>query len=141
MQIVHLRLPHSNFFCPVTGQQITGEGLYEPSPALMGVWHCELIDEPEIFDPLLEGEWEGYCAGIGSGGDEDVEEAVEEDFDEDGELDVEAFLSRIENENWVCFAITTTEFACGPVDSTMWFVMDMNYDLEEGEEEEMRTET
>ena len=111
MQIIQLELDHDNFFCPVNGQRITGSQSYEASPAQLGMWVDLVIDEPEINSPELEAKWQHY-----------VEQLAEDDFTVMAE-----FFEAIDLPNHVCFEITTSGMACGPVSSTAWFVIDMDY--------------
>ena len=69
MQIIQLEVDHDNFFCPVTGQRITGSQSYEASPAQLGMWVDLVIDEPEINSPELDAKWQHY-----------VEQLAEDDF-------------------------------------------------------------
>ena len=111
MVIIQLDLSHDHFFCPVTGQRITGPQTYEASPAQAGMWIGEIIDDPEITSPELEAKWKHYEAHVS---------------EEDG-IEIEAFLESVELPNHVCFEITTSGIACGPCSSTVWYVIDMDY--------------
>ena len=64
MQIIDLNLSHNNFYCPATGHHIVGPQHYEPSPALVGMWHCEVLEEPEIYDSDLETSYKKYLKQI-----------------------------------------------------------------------------
>ncbi len=44
---------------------------------------------------------------------------------EEVDLDVAAFLERVEQPGWVAFEITTCGMACGPVWETTWTVLDL----------------
>jgi len=50
MQIVRLILDHINFFCPATGERITGGGLSanDEARSLVGYWIDCLFDEPHF---------------------------------------------------------------------------------------------
>ena len=113
MQIIQLELSHDHFFCPATGKRITGPNSYEASPAQVGMWISEIMESPEIADPALESQWNRY-----------VEALAEDDF-----IEVEGFLQSLEMPNHVCFEITTSGMACGPCSSTVWYVIDMDYDM------------
>ena len=102
MQIIELDLSHSNFFCPATGQRITGEVSHAPSPALAGMWHAEVPEEPELFHPELEALWNAYVARIAENGDED------------DSPDIPESLSGVGIGSLVCFQITTTELTTTP---------------------------
>jgi hypothetical protein len=110
MQIIQLELSHDNFFCPATGQRITGPQSYEASPAQVGMWIGEIITEPEIASPELDAQWTRY----------------EEQLSDDGGVDIENFLRSLNMPNHVCFEITTSGMACGPVSSSVWYVINMD---------------
>ena len=116
MQLVQLDLQHNNFFCPVTGHHIVSSEHYEPSPALVGMWHFEVLEEPCFFNDELEKAWDSYW----------------NDLDEDDLPDVPEFLEKIKDDypNWVCFEITTRGMACGPTCEVVWYVINMDYKLE-----------
>ena len=111
MEIIQLELSHDNFFCPVTGQRITGPESYEASPAQAGMWIGMLITEPEIASPELEAQWKRY----------------EDRLSEDDGVEIEAFLQSVELPSHICFEITTSGMACGPTSSTAWYVIDMDH--------------
>ena len=98
MQLIETHLGHFNFFCPATGQQVLGDDLFEPSPATVGVWIDEMVEEPSTSATQcsLPGT---YLAGL--------------DEDEDW-VDLPVFLRGVEEPNWVTFAITTSGMACRP---------------------------
>lgn len=116
MQIIKLDLSHHNFFCPVTGQRITSYNSYQPSPALAAMWHSEIVDMPEIYNAKLEKAWEKYS------------EKVEQDNDY---LEVADFIVSNSIDNLICFEFTTHGMACGPVSSTVWYVIDMDYEADD----------
>ena len=111
MQIVELALEHPNFFCPITGKRITGDEEYNRSPAQIGLFISEVPDDPEIYDPSLQSQWDAYLAKV----------EASDDF-----LSIADFLRGINNSGWVAFAITTSGIACGPVSSTAWYVFNVN---------------
>ena len=113
MQLIKAHLNHFNFFCPATGQQILGDEVFEPSPATVGVWIDEMVEEPQHLSDAMQPAWDTYLAGL----DE------EEDW-----VDLPVFLRGVEEPNWVTFAITTSGMACGPVSSTVYVVIDMDHD-------------
>ena len=113
MQIIELELSQDSFFCPVTGHHIQGAQHFEPSPAMVAGWHSEIIDEPLALEDPVKDPWDAYV--------KKVDEA-------DEGYDIKEFLRGIKNENLVCFEITTGGMACGPVWSTVWFVIDFNYE-------------
>jgi hypothetical protein len=112
MQIVKLCLDHQNFHCPVTGQRITSDETYEPSPAMVFMYLDE-IGEFQDIDPDLQ----------------EVFDEVESEFGDElwpDELFAK-FCDRIQSEGLVCFEIATHGMACGPVSSTVRIGIDMNY--------------
>ena len=119
MQIIKLDLSHNNFFCPVSGQQIVSKNSYQPSPAMAAMWHSEIVDLPEIYNSELEQAWVKYV------------EKVETD---DDYLDVAEFIESNSIGSLVCFEITTHGMACGPISSTVWYVIDMDHDADEASE-------
>jgi hypothetical protein len=114
MKIIDIHLDHHNFFCPVTGAQITSDDAYEPSPAQVGMFHYEVPEEPEIHDPSLQALWDTYVAKT-------------------EDLDLDEFLDSVDHPTWVAYKITTSGMACGPVSSTWIIVIDMNYEADEDE--------
>ncbi|UAM97279.1 hypothetical protein K8354_13245 [Polaribacter litorisediminis] len=106
------------FFCPVTGQQILFEDDFKPSPAT--IFHY--LDFDNGFFPYAN-DWIKTLL---------TEQGVE--FDDEMWVDVDDFNSLMEKlntieetENHICFAITETGMACGPVSSTGYICIDMCY--------------
>jgi len=122
MQLIKLDLQHNNFFCPATGHHIVGPEHYVPSPAMVGMWHFEVLEDPCFFDDNLQEAWDTYW----------------NDLDEDDLPDVPEFLEKMEasekggdiSPNWVCFEITTRGMACGPTCEVVWYLIDMDYQEE-----------
>ena len=112
MQIVELELSHFTFYCPVTGRQICGVevGMDESVPSLMGFWEDEFLDKPIINNPELKIDWDKYYKST------DRRELS------DG---FEKFLRSISAPQWLVYKITTYGMACGPMSSTVWFVIKM----------------
>jgi hypothetical protein len=110
MQILALELSHCNLFCPVTGQLISAPGVYQASPAQMGLWLGGL-QEQEIRCAKLQGAWENY---------------VRQHAAETG-IYLHAFLQSIELPNYACFAITASGISSGHYSSAVWYVFDMDY--------------
>lgn len=120
MQNVQLQLDHSSFYCPVTGQLISSDEVFQASPATVFTY----IDEAGEFEqivPELHEIWERVEA-----------EASDDDFAEDL---FEKFAKEIDDDAIVCFAITTFGMACGPVSSTVRIAINMNY-IDESQDEE-----
>jgi hypothetical protein len=112
MQTVKLQLDHSNFYCPVTGQLIVNDEVFQASPATVFTYIDE-VGEFEHILPELNEIWEGVEA---------------ETDDDDFEIDrFEKFVKKIEDGAIVCFEITTFGMSCGPVSSTVRIAINMNY--------------
>lgn len=109
MQTVKLRLDHTNFYCPVTGQLIINEedGQFEETPSLKGYWVNMTPDKPFFVAPELTEAWQEYLSGV----------------DEDDFIEIAEFLASIDKPNWVVFE---TEYLGIPGD-IVWIVIDMNY--------------
>ena len=117
MQIIELTLSHDNFYCPVTGHYIQGPEHFEPSPAMVAGWHSDIMDEPLTLSDTFAPAYNKF-----------VEDLDEDDFVYDENL--ENFLKAIDAENLVCFKLNTSGIACGPVFSTVWFVIDFESQCE-----------
>ena len=113
MQILDLNLSHNNFYCPVTGHRISGPQLYDSSPALVGMWLGDMLEEPEIKDTKLENSYDDYLKQIDK---------------ENGMWDIDEFLGGFENPDFVVFKITTDGVGHYP---TVWFAINMDYEKEE----------
>jgi hypothetical protein len=111
MQIINLNLDRYNFYCPATGAQITSSTTCDGSPATLAIWHDEIISDPTILNKDIEEKWNAYNHSLG----------------EDDWIELEDFLQSLEGENLICFAITTHGVACGPISSTTWYLIDMDY--------------
>jgi hypothetical protein len=125
MNIIELHLDHFDFFCPVTGIQLLGDGQQDQSPALLGIWNQEVIDEPEIYHEPLKKKWKQW---------------LEKQEDHLGlESGIDDFLAAIAEDNWLAFQLDT---GGGLMPETVTLVIDMNYcpptkeenDTEEDEE-------
>lgn len=115
MQIIDLDLSHWNFYCPVTGQKIFGDG-EEPNfpPSLKGLWIGEIPDTPEIKDPTLQAAWDNFI----------------ENFDDESFLepeDINDFLKKYNAPKWVAFYICS-----GPsfINQSAWYIIDMDTEVE-----------
>lgn len=132
MQIVELSLDHYNFFCPATGIQIIGEDYpcNDDAPSLMGYWIDQALDLPYFNSKELEEAWTEFCNDHAK-----KNHGLYPDLD-----DLENFLTGYPAGSWVVFSITTCGIACGPVSMTVWFVIDMNTELVNDEDEEAGSE-
>ncbi len=112
-----------SFYCPMTGELVTGPEHYGPSPATAFL----LGPEAEEFDylaPELEPIWQ------------EVRDAHDEDEQSPWQL-FEEFCRRLDgHENLVLFSLTSSGIACGPVSSTVHVCIDFAYLADEDEEEE-----
>ncbi len=120
MQVIEIEREDNDFFCPVTGLPVFDNRGKPAAPTVRGLWVGEVVDEPFIWDEDLQRCWDEYLASL--------------DEDEDG-IDIQEFLARVEAPGWVAFQISVYGFACGPVWSTSWTVLDLAYHKTEGEDE------
>ena len=118
MQLIKLELNHEYLYCPVTGQLIQDPemGYGDIVESVRGYWIGEIADQPEIKDEKLGKAWEVFC-----------------EANEDASWKVTRFLEEYDASNWVVFELTSYGMACGPVSSTIWYVIDMDRVLEEEE--------
>lgn len=114
MQIIELNLSHDNFYCPVTGQLIQSKEHFDPSPAMVAGWHSDIMEEPLTLSDELASAYEKFVEGM-----------EEDNFINDETL--EDFLKSNDAKNLVCFKINTSGIACGPIFSTVWFVVNFDY--------------
>jgi len=112
MQMVTLDLTHPNFYCPVTGQLITEDGVFEASPATVFIY-LEDEDDFHMITPELE----------------KIFKAIEKEAAQDESADhpVNTFFETFENDSIVCFQITIGGLDYGPLTWTRWIGINMNY--------------
>ena len=120
MQVVHFERWDHRFHCPVTGKAVFSEIGEPQAPTIRGVWVHEVPDEPMALTSDLKMAWDAYLNGLDP-----------DDYD----IDIDAFLSSVEQEGWVAFCITSHGMACGPVSQTIWVVLDLAMEIDEDEEE------
>ena len=109
MQIAAYTSDSYHFYCPVTGQQIVGDGIgYLPSPATKGYWINEIRDEPVIEDDLLTNAWKDWLKSS------DVE---------DGLVGPQDFLKDYPAENWIAFELHME----GMPGDIAWIIIDMSH--------------
>lgn len=119
-----LNLDHFNFFCPATGVHILGdEHCDDSAQSLRAYWVSDAFDEPVIKDPTLVEAWSKFSD----------EFAAKNEGSTAGDKELEQFLKSYREPNWATFEITTCGMSCGPTSSTVWFVIDMNTEVEEDE--------
>ena len=111
MQLIQLEREDWNFFCPTTGQPVFNDTGEPNASTVRGVWCHEVPDEPELLCTELQAQWAAHLA---------IQDAADE------AVDVVAFLNSVDHPGWVAFEITTCGFACGPVSTTTWTVLDLS---------------
>ena len=115
MQLIQLERDDWNFFCPATGEPVFKETGEPNASTVRGFWCHEVPDEPELLCDELQPQWAAHVA---------IQDALD-----DG-VDVVAFLKSVDKPGWVAFEVTSCGFACGPVSSTTWTVLDLNCSAE-----------
>lgn len=141
MQIVKLFHEGNNFHCPITGECILSKDEYGGSPAIIGIWASECLEDPSELSPKIEEYWTAYydrkkffnpnCLDpnfdFGSFKKE-VEHRISKN-NESPHIDMDEFFKEIEGENLVCFKIE--QVSCPPGHCfTMWIAMDLSYSNE-----------
>lgn len=111
MQLIRLEHGHWNFFCPITGAAVYGEGGDITASTFRGGWHHEVPAEPLDLAPELQPAWDSYLAKVDT---------------EEGGIDVAAFLESVDQPAWVAFEVNSYGMACGPVWDTTWTVLDLS---------------
>jgi hypothetical protein len=125
MTLVELWLDHDNLYCPVTGNHILSSEHFSASPATAFVFPVDgddfecITHELKLIEEKVNPE----------GWEDDLEE------EDDGSLEYSSrigrFLKAIEKEpHLLVFKITTSGMACGPVSSTVYVGIDMNFQEE-----------
>jgi hypothetical protein len=116
MHNVELELDHDNFYCPVTGQYIMGDGVIEGFSPSEAVLFCYLneIGDFEYTKPGIKDLFENCL------------KETEDDELEAYDLMIQK-INETESKNLVCFEITTSGMACGPMSTTLKVCFDMNY--------------
>ncbi len=113
MQKINVNLNHDNFYCPVTGIQILSAEEFNPSPALK-IWYN---------DGFIEYLAEDFKLFLSEQGIDTSMEPLEVEYD-----DFENVTTKFNSNEYVLFAITRSGIACGPVSTTTFFLIDMNFD-------------
>jgi hypothetical protein len=112
MQLVRLQLKHSNFYCPVTGQLITGDKVLQASPATLFLC-MEDEDGNEMFAPEFEM----------------IREAIErqgDQYDMSSDL-LNTLFDSMNDESIVFFVITRGGLERGPEARNTFIAINMNY--------------
>ncbi len=128
-------MPTDRMYCPSTDEVIFApyyDEINDGAKAFIASWHGEVLEEPIIEDAKFEAAWNDIYK--------------EWNAEEDPELDIwellEKFLLEYENPDWVVYECTFYGMACGPVKTTVYFVVkadtiiEEDPDLEEEEDEE-----
>ncbi len=121
MQTISVETEAQDFFCPITGIQLCGDSVSDISEdtfaktALVAMLVDELGLEPVYARPAFG---EALAAIQGEQGDDDWLEIVEA-------------LDKMDlADNFVLFEVKTHGFACGPVSSITYFLVDFSYEAE-----------
>jgi len=134
-------MEYDRMYCPSTDEVIFApdyEEINEGAEAFIAYWHGEVLDEPSITDDRLEKAWIEYF--------EKWDELME---NLDAWEAVEKFLSDYENPSWIVYECTFHGMACGPVATTVYYVvkadteieLDPNYDEEATEKDSFEGKT
>jgi hypothetical protein len=111
-------------YCPSTDEVIFApdyEEINENAEAFIAYWHGEVLTEPLITDAKLESAWNEYYKKWEESGEEDLDiwEAVEK------------FFRSYRNSKWKVLECTFHGMACGPVSTTVYFVVKSDTIIEE----------
>lgn len=117
MQLLDLKLKHSNLFSLATGEPISmeNEGLFNTDTSFKGFWHHENMLDPILNDSYLEAAWEDFLEEY---------EAKHQDVPDDEAI--EKFLLAYPKPNWVIYKNTTKEGENGLVTGVVWCVVNLN---------------
>jgi hypothetical protein len=123
MQQIELELREDHvLFCPVTGEQVLFEDDFIPSKAMV---FCYIEDEG-VFQ--FANDWTQNQFSLTSADPEDHYL----DFNK-FHVKLSELKGKKEDQNLVCFSITTSGLACGPNCSIVHFCFDMDYKSDEKE--------
>ena len=126
MQILPLKLNHTSFYCPVTGESLLFSDDYHSSPATL--FQFIAIEGGRLVDPKPEIEvlYNEALEEINKGLYIDYEFKYY-DSNEAKAFEILVYEKLKEENNYVLFEICTTGLACGPTSSTLYIGIDMNY--------------
>ena len=117
MQLVQLALSHLNFYCPATGEQITGaEGTNLDVPSIVAYWEEGFLKTPTTEDQVLKEAWKEYFHKY---------KREHEGEEPEGE-DLLVFLRNYDKPHWVGFELrpwTVDRFGSS---IRIWFVLDLD---------------
>ena len=108
-------MEYDRMYCPSTNEVIFApnyEEIYDGAEAFIAYWHGEVLDEPTITDDNLATAWQNY---------QEIWDELLDEFDV-YEL-VEQFLRDYENPEWIVLECTFHGMACGPVSTTVYYVV------------------
>ena len=112
MQRIPFDMDHPEFFCPITGEQITFEEDFIPSPATVFAW-ISLAEEFEYVNDEFKILYDDYMANP------------------ENDHDFEEFLDDTECHNVVVFEITTGAPAGGLSSCTAYIGIDKDHNVTE----------
>jgi hypothetical protein len=110
-------------YCPSTDEVIFApyyEEINENAEAFIAYWHGEVLDQPSITNEKLKAAWEKYFKNW---------DALNEELDP-FEI-VEKFLKSYKNSKWKVLECAFHGMACGPVSTTVYYVVKADTIIEE----------
>jgi hypothetical protein len=122
-------------YCPSTDEVIFAPGMEEiadNAEALLGYWHHGFINEPHINNEILKAAWDEYFS-----------KNLKDEFPFGYKWEeLRKFFLEYENQEWLTYECDFYGMACGPVTTTVIYVVkadtiievDPDYDEEEAEE-------
>jgi hypothetical protein len=126
MIIYNLDYSEYKILNPVTNEKIVDEECNDDAKSLIAYWLDGYMSEPVINDAKLQEAWEAFA------------ERYEEDNDESPYWEhLYKFLVEYDSSEWIGYEITSYGIACGPICSTMLYVVDKDVVVEEADREEM----
>lgn len=129
MIIYNLDYSEYKIFNPVTNEVIVDEECNDDAISLIASWLDGYMSEPVINDAKLQEAWEAFV------------ERHEEDNGESPYWEhLYKFLEEYENPEWIGYEITSYGIACGPISSTMLYVVDKDVVVEELDSDELDDE-
>jgi hypothetical protein len=115
-------MDRDRIFCPSTDEVIFApdyEEINENAEAFIAYWHGEVLNEPSITDEKLKAAWDEYYEKWKASEDIDIWDSVEK------------FLIDYENPSWKVCECTFHGMACGPISTTVYFVVKADTVIEE----------
>jgi hypothetical protein len=148
----HPEIKYDRMYCPSTDEVIFApdyEEINEDADAFIAYWHGDVLEEPSITDEKLEAAWKKYFNkwSVANDAYKDYINGLQQDeiiFEEmekvrnkifhrwNGAADdeyidiwklVEQFLMEYDNPNWIVYECTFSGMACGPVSTTVYYVV------------------